>query len=96
MKSILNDGTATVTYKCKRLGLMGKSMNENDVNFESIPCSDFDSLTRKKKAEIALESLTVSHNDAKSYLHGGIRAKLNDGNPAYQTPTFKFDKSINY
>ena len=82
------------TFICKRLGLMGRTKDESLVNFDSMPCSAFNS--RSDKADIALKSLSVSHNGSSQFLRGGIRANLTDDSAAYETPKFSFDNSTNY
>ena len=62
VQSILDRGTQPLkkTYICKRLGLMGRKKDDHRINFDSMPCSAFDS--RSDKEDIALKSLTVSNN----------------------------------
>ena len=69
-------------------------LNDFRVNFDSMPCDSFKA--RTDKAEIALKSLTVSHNGEPKHLKGGIRAELNDESAAYETPQFEFDPTNYY
>ena len=68
--------------------------NESQVNFDSLPCDSFDSRTDME--ELALESLTVSHNGSGSDLRGGIRAKISGGSPTFETRNFIHDSLNSY
>ena len=70
---------------------MGRLIDESQVNFDSMPCSEFDQ--RDEKEELALETITVCDN---IYHIAGLKTQLSDGSSAYETQTFNENNCSSY